>query len=69
MPVIQKTYPCGCVIGVAVVDNRLRGCGILKRCGSCDEEIIQAYLDKTRQEAASYKTASKYTVFLDNMKY
>ena len=65
MPVIQKTYPCGCIIGIAVVDNRLRCCGILKRCGLCSDIVTQAYLEETRWEVASYETASKYIGFLD----
>jgi len=65
MPVIQKIYPCGCIIGVAVVDNRLRGCGILKRCDICTQGVMQNYLEETRWEAASYETASKYIDFLD----
>ena len=65
MPVIRKDYPCGCCIGIAVVRNQMRSTGVLAKCFTCTESIIQGRLNAVFAEIKIEPKASKYLASQD----
>jgi hypothetical protein len=60
MPVLRKTFPCGCCVGIAIGGNKFLGIGLVERCGNCTEFAMECYLREVHYEIDGYGTVTKY---------